>query len=439
MGFKLFNYFSALIQGNNTCSEGTLTGVQSLKLRGVLVQELLDQLSSTFEVLRKEGVAPAISNEEFQRLITQLPFTLPSELEQIYRWHDGVKEIIPAYDFLSLADAIVQYEELISFGEDEQDEDFFNKNHFPIFQFDGDYFSVDCTPDSEKSIYYFSYESETVKTYECLEQLFHIIADAYLSRAYYIEDGMVLENPVLLRKIEKKYWSQDQLAQKEAEWDRLLIAIHEIKNPDSSQERSAEKVQLRELSAILGLASPADMDKESLIRRLTETYDERATIFLVDFLNDKNSEVIAKAASGLGTLRAREYLSELIQLTKHSAEVVRNLSTHAIANMVSPNDQLLVEPIIELLSDDAVLVRIAAVEALGQLRNTTTMQPLIPLIQDKNSGVRYRAIQALGKIGDVNAIEFLQQRRIDALPQEVRMIEQAIHSIEKANSTDSFQ
>jgi hypothetical protein len=405
----------------------------------MLVQEVLDQLSYTFEVLGKEGIMPAISNEEFQRLVARLPFTLPAELERLYRWHDGVNEIIPAYDFLSLSDSIVQYEELIAFGEGEQDEDFFNKTHFPIFQFEGDYFSVDCNPESEKSIYYFSYEGETVKTYECLEQLFRIINDAYLSRAYYIEDGMVLDNPVLLRKIEKKYWSQPQLDEKEEEWNRLLFALNKLKHPDAFLELSLEQARLTELSVALELASPADLDKESLIRRLTETYDERAIIFLVDFLNDKNPEIIAKAASGLGTLRARERLPELIKLTKSSAEVVRNLATHAIENMVSPDDKLLVRPIIELLSDNAVLVRIAAVEALGQLRNTIAVQPLISLIQDKNSGIRYHTIQSLGKIGDASAIEVLRQRRSSALPQEVRIIDQALHLIEKANSTDSFR
>ena len=448
------------------------------------MQELLDQLSRTFEVLGKEGVAPAISNEEFQRLIVRPPFSLPSDLEKIYRWHDGVKEIIPAYDLLSLSDSIIQYEEIVEFLEEEEEEEYlFNKNYLPIFQFDGDYFLIDCSPNSENTIYYFSYESDLVKEYENLEQVFHIISDAYLSRAYYIEDGMVLENSVLLRKIENKYWSQDELDKRESEWNRLLAEINELKSIDttqkpvaaevnlqdlsnvfgltepeaiqkeldkieaewskvlselsdltqmySSQDSTAGEIKRPELSVVFGLASPADLQKRSLIRRLTETYDKRAIDFLVEFLNDENPEMIASAAYGLGQLQSRERLPELVKLTMHPAVVVRNQATCAIADMVSPNDGLLLEPLLKLLSDSETLVRIAAVRAIGQLQNVKATQSLFGLLQDQNSGVRYQTIQALGKIGDAGALEILKQRKNVASPQEVRIIDDAIHLIEK--------
>lgn len=454
------------------------------KIGNVIMQELLDQLSRTFEVLGKEGVAPAISNEEFQRLIVRLPFSLPSDLEKIYRWHDGVKEIIPAYDLLSLSDSIIQYEEIVEFLEEEEEEEYlFNKNYLPIFQFDGDYFLIDCSPNSENTIYYFSYESDLVKEYENLEQVFHIISDAYLSRAYYIEDGMVLENSVLLRKIENKYWSQDELDKRESEWNRLLAEINELKSIDttqkpvaaevnlqdlsnvfgltepeaiqkeldkieaewskvlselsdltqmySSQDSTAGEIKRPELSVVFGLASPVDLQKRSLIRRLTETYDKRAIDFLVEFLNDENPEMIASAAYGLGQLQSRERLPELVKLTMHPAVVVRNQATCAIADMVSPNDGLLLEPLLKLLSDSETLVRIAAVRAIGQLQNVKATQSLFGLLQDQNSGVRYQTIQALGKIGDAGALEILKQRKNVASPQEVRIIDDAIYLIEK--------
>ena len=454
------------------------------KIGNVIMQELLDQLSRTFEVLGKEGVAPAISNEEFQRLIVRPPFSLPSDLEKIYRWHDGVKEIIPAYDLLSLSDSIIQYEEIVEFLEEEEEEEYlFNKNYLPIFQFDGDYFLIDCSPNSENTIYYFSYESDLVKEYENLEQVFHIISDAYLSRAYYIEDGMVLENSVLLRKIENKYWSQDELDKRESEWNRLLAEINELKSIDttqkpvaaevnlqdlsnvfgltepeaiqkeldkieaewskvlselsdltqmySSQDSTAGEIKRPELSVVFGLASPVDLQKRSLIRRLTETYDKRAIDFLVEFLNDENPEMIASAAYGLGQLQSRERLPELVKLTMHPAVVVRNQATCAIADMVSPNDGLLLEPLLKLLSDSETLVRIAAVRAIGQLQNVKATQSLFGLLQDQNSGVRYQTIQALGKIGDAGALEILKQRKNVASPQEVRIIDDAIHLIEK--------
>jgi HEAT repeats/SMI1 / KNR4 family (SUKH-1) len=402
------------------------------------MQDLLDQLSQIFESLGKEDVAPPITNEELQRLTAELPFALPKNLEKLYRRHDGVKEMIPVYDFLSLSEAITEYEYLIAFGEDEQDETFFNKMHLPIFQFEGAYFLVDCSPDNEQAIYEFSFESEIVKKYESLDQMLQIIVDAYLSRAYYTEDEMLLEDTVLLQKIENKYSSQDGRNEKEAQWNQLCAEIDELKRIDILSEPSAEELQLQALSAAFGLAAPEELRKESLIRRLYETHDERAINLLVEFLSDENPKIIAVAAFGLGELKAREKLPELIQLTKHSAEVVRNLATHAIASIASPGDQLLLEPILDRLSDEAVLVRIAAIEALGQLRNSIAVEPLIALLENENSGVKFSSIQALGKIGDTSAIEALQQRRSRILPQEAEMeantLDEAIHLIEKANS-----
>lgn len=398
------------------------------------MQKLLDQLHHIFEVLEKENIAPAIADEEFQRLAAKLPFELPSAVQSLYRWHNGVERLIPAYDLLSLSDAITQYEELIAFGEEFQDEEFFNKNYLPILQFQDSYFLVDCDRNSETSVYYLFFENEdTLKKYDSLEQLFQVIVDAYLSRAYYLEDDLVLENPVLLRKVENKYLSPEQRHQREAEWNRLCRELEELRRSDASHEQSDEDVRLQELSAVLGLAAPEDLKKDSLVHRLFETHDERAISYLVEFLSDNNPKIVAKAAFGLGELRAREKLPELLKLMGHPAEVVRNLATHAIAAIASPEDKLLLRPLLSLLTDEAVLVRIAAARALGQLRNPMAVPPLIDLLRDSNTGVRYQVIQALGKTGDARAIEALQQQKISALPDEIRLIGQAINLIEKAN------
>jgi len=409
--------------------------------RAVFMQEVLNQLNSIFEILEKDAASP-ITDEELQRLSARLPLEIPNIVESLYKWHNGIEKLIPAYDFLSFSDAITQYEELIAFGEEFQNESFFNRNYLPILQFRDSYFFVDCTPNSENNVFYLSsFESEnTLKRYDSLSQMLQIISEAYLSRAYYIEEELVLENPVLLQKIEKKYYSQEVWNSKESEWNRLCVEMGELRNIDVSQAASAEEIRLQELSSVFGLAAPADLRKESLISRLTQTHDERAIDFLVEFLSDANPEIIAKAAYELGALRAREKLPELIKLTTYPAEVVRNLATHAIAEIATPNDILLLRPLLELLADEAALVRIAAAEALGQLRNRMAVQPLIDLLQDRNTrqdrraGLRYHVIQALGKIGDARAVEVLQQYKSGVLPDEIQIIDQAINSIEKMNS-----
>lgn len=414
---------------------GTLTAVRLGGLRQVFMQELLDRLNNIFEVLEKENVAPPIADEEFQRLSDRLPFKLPTTVEMLYRWHNGVEELIPFHNFLSLSDAITQYEELIAFEKEYRDESSFNRNHLPIIRSQNFYILVDCTPISKNSIYYLYLEEENAqKKYDSLNQAFQIIVDAYLSRAYYVEDGVFMDNPVLFRKIETKYFSQEQRNEREANWNRLCIELHELRLSHASQKKSSEDPEWEELAGALGLAAPADFHKEMLIRRLSGTYDERAIDYLVDFLNEANPEIVAKAAFGLGELRARERLPELLNLTNHQAEVVRNLATHAIAAIVSPEDKLLLRPLLKLLSDEAVLVRIAAVEALGQLRNSVAVRPLINMLQDRSSGIRYHVIQSLGKIGDTRAVEALQRQKGRVLPDEARLIDHAISLIEQVNT-----
>jgi hypothetical protein len=403
----------------------------------VSIQNLLNQLDQIFETLGVNSkLAAPITDEALQDLTQKLPFKIPSDLEQLYKWHNGMDEFIPAYDLLSLSDAIAEYEALVASAREFQDEDFFKHIYFPILQFQDSWFLVDCDPGTKTNVYYLFLEDGTVKKeYESFEQMLQIVVDAYLSRAFYIEDDLVVENPVLLQKIENKYLSQEQRDEREAHWNKLCIQLHELKSRELAQmPPSEEEAHLGELYAGLGLAAPNTLFKKSLIRQLYETCDERAIEYMVEFLDDTDPEIVANAAFGLGDLKARERLPELLKLLKHPAEVVRNLSAHAIGNIISPNDKLLLQPLLDLLTDEATLVRIAAVVALGQLRSQKAVLSLINLLQDRNSGIRSEAIHALGKIGDSRALEALRNQQSKVLSDEGRWIERNINLIERANS-----
>jgi HEAT repeat protein len=270
---------------------------------------------------------------------------------------------------------------------------------------------MDCDPTSEANIYdVFLEDGDRPIQYKNLTHMLQIVVDAYLSRAYYIEDELLQENSVLLQKIKNKYLSQEQRDARESTWktlsceaDRLLIS--------------------------------QDWGRHYFMSRLSQFNDERAIDYLLEFLKDSDPEVIAHAAFGLGELKARETLPELMKLLKHPVEMVRNLSACAIADIASQKDKVLLQPLIELLTDEKTLVRIAAIEALGQLRNPKAVSPLIDLLQDSNTGVRYRVIQALAKTGDNGALEALRRWKSEASSdQEIQMIDQAISRMEKVNS-----
>ncbi|WGV27893.1 HEAT repeat domain-containing protein [Halotia branconii] len=383
------------------------------------MQKLLEQLDNIFEVIEKEDIAPPISDEKFRRLAGRLPFKIPSIIENLYKWHDGIEQFIPGYDLLPLSDAIAEYENLIALGEEYQDKEFFDESFFPILYADKSYILVDCDPSYEASIYCLFLElNDILQRYENVDQMLQIVVDAYLSRAYYMEEGLLVKNPVLLQKIESKYLSLEQQNQREAEWNKLCDELHQLENRDRSQEQW-------------------DFQKSILISRLYETYDERAIIYLTKFLNDNNPQIVSKAAFGLGELRAREKVPELIKLLNHPAQVVRNLAACAIREIASPEDELLIQPLLTLLADEAHIVQISAAEALGRLKNPKAVATLINFfinsLSDNKSGVKYQIISALKQIGDFEVVEKLKQQKSKVPPHQVQLIDEAISLIEKAN------
>jgi hypothetical protein len=400
----------------------------------VVVQELLEQLDNIFEVFEKEDIAPPISDEKFRWLAGRLPFKIPRMIENLYRWHDGIEQFIPGYDLLPLSDAIAEYERLIALGEELQDKEFFDKSFFPILYADKSYFIIDCDPNYEESIYYLVFEvGDMQERYENLEQMLRIVVDAYLSRAYYVEDGSLVKNLVLLRKIESKYLSPKQHNKREAEWNKLCDEIHEFKHLDRSQQQSNQDAPWEELYVgILG-HSPRDLQKSILISRLYDTSDERAISYLTEFLSDQNPEIIGEAAFGLGQLRAREKLSELLKLLNHPAQVVRNLAACAIREIASPEDELLIQPLLTLLADEVDIVGLSAAEALGKVRNKKAVSALINLfissLSDEKSRARYHIISALRRIGDFGVVEKLEQQKSKVSPSHIRLIDEAIKLI----------
>jgi hypothetical protein len=398
------------------------------------VQELLEQLDNIFEVLEKEYIAPPISDEKFRRLAGRLPFKIPSIIENLYRWHDGIEQFIPGYDLLPLSDAIAEYERLIALGEEFQDEDFFDKSFFPILYADKSYFIVDCDPNYVESIYYLVFEiGDMQERYENLEQMLRIVVDAYLSRAYYMEEGSLVKNLVLLRKIESKYLSPQQQNEREAEWNKLCDEVHKLKHRDHSQEQSNQDAPWEKLYVGILSHSSRDLQKSILISRLYHTYDERAISYLTEFLSDNNPDIIGNAAFGLGKLRAREKLPELLKLLNHPAQIVRNLAACAIRDIASPEDELLIQPLLTLLADEADIVQLSAAEALGRLRNPKAVSKLINLfissLADEKSRVRYHAISALRRIGDFGVVEILKQQKSKVSPSQARLIDEAIRLI----------
>jgi hypothetical protein len=363
----------------------------------MVMKNLLAQIDQIFVELNfTDKFEPPITSNELTILSEQLPFQIPKQLEDFYKWHNGIYEFIPGYNFLSLKETIENYSNFLAFAKDLEDENFFKETYLPIVQHQDSYYILDCDQNSDMGVYYLWVEGggDSYRMYDSFEQMLQIIIDSYLSATFYIdEDDFFQWDAILFKKIENKYLSKELKERREDQWKEIT---------DEAQK-------------LLGTSSNVNDDnnlkKRSLVRRLYESYDPRAIEFLANFLNDRHPEVLSSAAYGLGELRAREYLPELIDLLKHSDESVRNLAACAIREVIVPSDRLVLKPLLSLLSDKSSLIIIHAIEALSKLKNSSTILPLIEMLSSNNRSIRSHTATALARIGGADALEALLKQK----------------------------
>ncbi len=108
------------------------------------MSELTDGLDSIYSKLltqvphRVSSMKPGLSKSEIDEMVQCLPFSLPSEVCEMYQWHDGGNHcwnfLLENYDFPSLKLAIYLYqEELSQLQQDDPEVAEFFQFRFPLF------------------------------------------------------------------------------------------------------------------------------------------------------------------------------------------------------------------------------------------------------------------------------------------------------------------
>jgi HEAT repeat protein len=188
---------------------------------------------------------------------------------------------------------------------------------------------------------------------------------------------------------------------------------------------------------------------------LGEIGDRKAVEPLLEKLRDNNiaqQKVLPQIIEALGKLKAREAIPYLIRflqqeevpLTEAIAEEVASITTSALVNIGTicvPSlievlshrsdtarahatlairqlkDKRAISALTAMLKDEAWYVRSAAVIALGEIADKSTIEPLAATaMEDKNEDVRVYASNALGKIDDDEVIKFLMIALDDSNP-----------------------
>lgn len=169
--------------------------------------------------------------------------------------------------------------------------------------------------------------------------------------------------------------------------------------------------------AILQAAFQALKDKTEIPDISKSVYDEIVSAF-IKATESSDQDMVSAVVYALGSARARAAVPNLINLLKTSTEP--RFVAYALGK-IGPDAAEAVPYLqeIALKEKNDIHFRWAAVEALGDIRDTKTIPLLADLSADQDEDVRWRSVKAIGKILSKNP-ELISQNILDALIRNLR-------------------
>jgi HEAT repeat protein len=131
---------------------------------------------------------------------------------------------------------------------------------------------------------------------------------------------------------------------------------------------------------------------------------------LIETLDDRSMWTRQSAAQMLGSMKAVEAINALIKLLTSGDLLVEQTAADALAEIGEPS----LEPLIALLSDRNLELRVKAVDTLGRIGDSRAIDPLLRILAarpaertDKGSELRAAAAEALGNFDDLRVRSLL--------------------------------
>lgn len=158
-------------------------------------------------------------------------------------------------------------------------------------------------------------------------------------------------------------------------------------------------------------------EKFRIISEIGDSGDVGQARELAGFLKDKDHEVAGRACFNLGYLGARDYIREIESFLSSEDYDLLVLCLSGLALVVDDRDDYLFNQILPLISHESLLVRMSAVEVLGNIRGKKALGALIERFDQEAPAVKYEIVRALGKIGDADALPLLRlyKKSVDAM------------------------
>jgi hypothetical protein len=305
----------------------------------------------------------------------------------MYLWHDGSRDLLPFYEWLSLQDLVAEYRQigstLRSVGTLAAEA--WPTHDLPLFRLDGaEYIALDCSSQDHAPLFHAVIEEGSrVPKYRGIGHLLAVTRTAYRTDAYRRRRGRADLHPPRELAAFAEHALPSELSAMEANWLDLERAIRSARGPYFQVCAST----------------------------LAHIPDQRAVTPLMDRLDDGDPMVVATAAFALGTIRAESALADLTRLLDHPAAEVRNFAAHAMWQFDRIDSEATVDGLVSLLDDSSEMVVVSAVQALGTARSRVAVDPLLDLLRTSRPGIQQYVVATMAEIGDVSALPALRELR----------------------------
>ncbi|NWJ48896.1 MAG: HEAT repeat domain-containing protein [Chloroflexi bacterium] len=155
------------------------------------------------------------------------------------------------------------------------------------------------------------------------------------------------------------------------------------------------------------LSHTDDRIRRNATAALGNLADKRAIYPLINLLlRDKDSDVRMFAASALGNLKTNDAVQPLLQALEYNEDTAEEEMGEVRAEILFALGKIgnyaALQPILYRLKDSDSIVREAAADALGYLKDRSAVTPLTEIVADQEEAynVRIRAAETLGYLGD---------------------------------------
>jgi len=237
---------------------------------------------------------------------------------------------------------------------------------------------------------YIGWEAANIASYYPTSELMSFTANLIIK---YNPDDL-FEPSISKKETRTTEWWQliKQRIVKECNIPRLEYIIEQMHLPDVDLELAISRGDIESLIKALDYRLP--QVKERVIQALVEI-KKPAIQSLISALDDKRSNVREAAAETLGRTKDPASIEPLVQLLKDNDVGVRMAVGNALAKIGKPA----VPTLVMALTDSRNDVKKIAAETLGKIKDMESVGPLIQLLKDDDLGIRLTVERSLKEVG----------------------------------------